>query len=170
MKQLSLFAALLLGGALLGGCRAKTSLPGAGNGDPTNAPVISVPVPMKKPPVTAPDLLVTARATKAQWSVGESVELQIEVKNTSEKVQILGFNSGQRFDFSATREGETEPIWSWARNKRFIQSLRTEELSPGKSLQFSAQWEGAAPGRYTINAVITANGRLKAEPFSVVVQ
>lgn len=167
-KQPWIFVAIFLGGALLGGCRAKTPLPGAQSGEPTDAPVFTTPIPMEKPPVSAPELVVTARATKAQFRVGEPVDLEIEVKNTLDKTQILKFNSGQRFDFSATREGETTAVWSWAMNKRFLQSLRSKELVPGESLQFSAKWQGAMPGRYTINALINANGGLQAEPFEVV--
>ncbi len=165
-----LLLALLVCCTFLSSCRAKRALPGAENTEIMTAPMIAPSKPMKNTPNAEMPLVVTARASKQQFLGKEAVELQIEVKNTSQKMLALQFNSGQSFDFSATPVGKTEPIWSWGMNKRFMQALRTVELESGKSLPFTATWMGAAPGTYTMVGTITANGGLKAEPFQVVIQ
>ena len=153
---------LLLGlsAALLPGCRAKTLLPGAANTD-----MVVPPVPMPQSPFQ-----VTARANKSEFAAGEAVELEIEIKNNSEQSADLNFSSGQKFDFSATREGEKQQIWSYGMNKRFMQMLQTVTVEAGKSLEFQTVWKGAKPGKYTISAIITANSGLEAAPFEIVVK
>ncbi|PQV63611.1 Intracellular proteinase inhibitor [Abditibacterium utsteinense] len=159
---------LLLSGTVLAGYRAKTSFSEAS--ETTTAPEFPASQIMKSTPITDLALVVTARASKSKFLSQEPIELEIEVKNTSDKTVVLQFNSGQNFDFSATQEGRSEIMWRWSRNKRFIQALRLQQLEAGKSLQFAAKWESAAPGRYIIGGIIAANGGLKAESLSIVVQ
>ena len=151
---------LVLGASILPGCRAKNSLP---TGNPTDA----LPVPL---PAPATPFEVSARAKKAEFAAGKPVELEIEIKNVSDKTQTLQFSSGQSFDFSATRGGEKESAWNWAMNKMFMQALRSVKLESGKSQKFDAVWENAAPGRYLVMGSIAANGGLEAAPFLVVVK
>ncbi|HEX9997739.1 MAG TPA: BsuPI-related putative proteinase inhibitor [Abditibacterium sp.] len=164
-SHISTLTLLVLGASILSGCRAKNSLPGAGNpgGNPTDA------LPVPKPAPSTP-FQVSARAKKAEFAVGKPVELQIEIKNVSDKTQTLQFSSGQSFNFSATREGEKDTAWNWAMDKMFTQALRSQPLEAGKSLKFDATWENATPGRYLVTGSITANGGLDAAPFLVIVK
>lgn len=169
----SLSASLLvvaLSTAVLAGCRAKTSLPGAGGG----GVVVGQPtqeLPIVTPPVTTTTgpFAVTARAVQAEVKAGKPVDLEIQVKNISKETATLNFSSGQSFDFSATREGEKEPAWTWSMDKMFTQALRSQEVEAGKSETFKAQWENVPAGRYTIQGTLTTNSGLKAAPFTVVV-
>ncbi len=158
----SLWLLLGVSAVLLPGCRAKNLLPGTANTDLVIAPV-SAPMPQSP-------FQITARANKTEFAAGEAVELEIEIKNTSDQSADLNFQSGQKFDFSATREGEKQAMWSYGMNKRFMQMLQTVPLEAGKSLEFKTVWNGAAPGKYTIGARITANGGLEAAPFPIVVK
>lgn len=151
------FAALLLAG-----CRAKTSLPGAGNDGAPEIPIVA-PSPQPTPAV----LRVSARSTKQKWKVGTPVQLEIEVKNLSKRPVTLQFSSGQSFNFSATRAGETEPAWNWAMDKMFITVMRSQTLNAGQSLKFSATWENAAPGRYSVTGTLTTIESINAAPFWV---
>ena len=161
---------LALSTSVLAGCRAKTSLPGAGAQPAADQPVKELPIVTDTTPPTNTDpFTVTARAIQAEVKARKPIELEIEVKNTSQKTATLNFSSGQSFDFSATREGEKETAWSWSMDKMFAQALRSQPLEAGKSETFKAQWENAPVGRYTIKGVITANGGLSAAPFTVVV-
>lgn len=162
---------LALSATVVAGCRAKSSLPGAGNGQ-TDAlqPVKELPIATDTtPPATTGPFAVTARAVETEVKAGKPVALEIEVKNISPETATLNFSSGQSFDFSATREGEKKPVWIWSMDKLFAQALRSQQLEAGKSLKFTAQWEDAPAGRYTIQGTITANGGLNAAPFTVVV-
>ncbi len=158
MKIRFYFATMLflaLGAPLLTGCG------GSSNGSS------NVPLPVQPPPASADQLAVVARSTQTQWRVGTPVALEIEVKNVSDRAAALQFSSGQRFDFAATREGETQPVWRWSMDKVFTQIFGSQTLSAGQSLKFSATWEDPTPGRYRIVGTITANGGIDAAPFTI---
>lgn len=176
MKTLLWRGSAILVPLLLAGCRAKTLAPGASPLDalpalpaPTSAPTPTATVAPQTTPQSAAPFSVTARATNATVQAGAPIALEIEIKNATAQPQTLEFSSGQSFDFFATRAGETESVWSYGMNKRFIQMLRSQTLDAGKSLRFTTTWNGAAPGRYTVAGRITANGGLDAAPFEVVV-
>lgn len=162
MKTQQLLPIFLVLGAVLPGCRAKNPMNPSAS-EPVLVPVVSAPLP-KSP------LETSARANKSQFAVGEAIEFSIEIKNTSTEAIDLNFTSGQKFDFFATRAGEKEAIWSYGMNKRFIQSLKTVSLEAGKTLDYSTVWQGAAAGKYTISALIKANGGIEAAPFQIVVK
>jgi hypothetical protein len=164
---------MALSASIVTGCRAKSSQPGEGNGEAAigqltqELPIVTTPV--ATDPTTAGPLVVTARALQSEVKAGRPVELEIEVRNVSKETAILKFSSGQSFDFSATREGEKEPVWTWSMDKMFMAALRSQPFEAGKSETFTAKWENAPEGHYTIQGKITANGGLNAAPFSVVV-
>lgn len=165
---LSFWLFTLLSASLLPGCRAKTSLPGASSTDLLVAPVPPVAAPPD--PMPQSPFQITARANQTDFEVGKPIEFEIEIKNISDQTADLNFKSGQKFDFSAQREGEKQAVWSYGMNKRFMQSLQTVSLEAGKSLRFETAWDGAKPGIYTIGARIMANGGLEATPFQLVVK
>ncbi|MBW3635830.1 MAG: hypothetical protein KY445_05105 [Armatimonadetes bacterium] len=146
---------LALGVPLLKGCG------GSSNGSS------NVPLPVQPPPASADQFAVVARSTQTQWRDGTPVALEIEVKNVSDRAATLQFPSGQSFDFAATREGETQPVWRWSMDKVFTQVFRSQTLSAGQSLKFSARWEDPSPGRYRIVGTIAANGGIDAAPFTI---
>lgn len=102
--------------------------------------------------------------------MGAPIKLSIGIKNASNKAVKLNFPSGQKFDFIATREGQTDSVWSYGMNKRFTQSPSTMSLGPGKTLRYETTWEGAKPGKYLIRALVKANGGIKASPFKLTVK
>lgn len=171
MKNQRSFSLLIgLSAAFLPGCRAKNPLTGVGSEPIPVQPMPAPPIPVQPEPMPKSPFQVSARAGAAQFAVGKPVELAIEIKNSSSKAAELKFSSGQNFDFSATRVGDADFVWSYGMNKRFIQSMRTTSLEAGKTLSFTTVWTGAAAGTYTIKARITANGGLEAAPFQIVVK
>lgn len=149
---------------LLTGCRARTSLPGAGGFDPMPA-FVPLPAPAADPaPMPKVPFEITMQSTQKDDA---PIELSIEIKNVTAQTIELNFTSGQKFDFSATPAGATDAVWSYGMNKRFIQSLSTVALEPGKPLHFETTWKDAKPGKYTIRAVIKANGGMESTPFEI---
>lgn len=163
MKTYPLLCLSLL---VLGGCRAKTALPGLEN-DPVALPAAPEITPET---VIQSPFQVTARANQNEFEAGKPIELEIEIKNISEKPADLHFSSGQSFDFSAVRTGDKDFVWSYGMNKRFIQALRTVTLEAGKSLDFKTTWNNVKEGTYIMGARITANGGLEAAPFQIIVK
>lgn len=96
-----------------------------------------------------------------------TLELAIEIENCASHPLALSFGSGQSFDFSATRQGETTPFWRWASGRRFPPQLRAIRLDSGCALRFEAQWPDAPVGSWTIEGKVTANGGFAAEKMDI---
>jgi len=95
------------------------------------------------------------------------LELTLEIENCASHPVALSFGSGQNFDFSATREGETVPFWRWASGRRFPPLLRAGRLDSGHILRFEAVWPDAPVGKWQIAGKITANGGFEAARVDV---
>lgn len=90
------------------------------------------------------------------------LQLCLEIENCASHPIALSFGSGQNFDFSATRLGETAPFWRWASGRRFPPLLRAGRLDSGQILRFEAVWPDAPVGKWQIAGKITANGGFEA--------
>jgi hypothetical protein len=165
---------LALSASILPAYSAATPIPGAGNGNLDMAKPIPQPVAVDPPapaqPTPGTPFTVTAGAKRSEYKAGKPIELEIEIKNTSKDLAEIQFSSSQRYNFFATREGETEPSWNWSANRSFAQAVGTEKIALGGSIKFKDVWENATPGTYTVSAVITGNGGLNAPPFTLIVK
>lgn len=108
---------------------------------------------------------------------GRVMAFSITARNITNAPQNLIFPSSQSFDISATPVNAKAPVWRWSSDKLFTRAIRRETLTPGETKTWSAIWEGedingnlAPRGQYTIEAVIKANGGLKAAPLTIDVQ
>lgn len=143
---------------LLGGCRLFF-------------PTMGAPLPtMPKPQNVALPWQVTASANKTRFKKGETVELNISVRNATQAPLTLDFTSGQSFDFQATRVGETDTAWTWSADKSFIMALRQQTIQAGQRQSWKAQWPAPAPGVYRVVGSVTTNPALQAKPFEIVVK
>lgn len=95
------------------------------------------------------------------------LELALEIENCASHPVALSFGSGQNFDFSATRAGESVPTWRWASGRRFPPLLRAQHLDSGSVLRFEAQWPDAPAGLWCIDGKFTANGGFEAARVEV---
>jgi hypothetical protein len=96
-------------------------------------------------------------ASSVEVEVGANdVRLVFHVTNPSDRPVVLEFSSGQRYDF-AVRNADGAEVWRWSAARSFAQSLGTETIPPGGSLDYHAVWEsGDVVGSYTAIAQLTA--------------
>lgn len=96
-------------------------------------------------------------ATSLIARVGDgSVTFVLSVTNAGGEPFRLDFNSGQRFDVSVT-DAAGNGVWHWSADKSFIQSLGSETIEPGATLDYEAVWSDVAPGTYRATGEITAS-------------
>lgn len=152
-----LLAATLCAAALPAGAQSGASTPSI----TPNSPV-PVPQSLKLGKDAQPGAVLT---DKAAYKRGQPVRLTFRVTNTSDKPVRYQFPSGQRFDAFVKNEAGAE-IWKWSEGRMFAQSLRAVSLPPGKSLVYTAVWNGrdragrpAPSGKYTVSANLTTENR-----------
>lgn len=84
---------------------------------------------------------------------GQSPEFALTLTNQSGEERVLEFGSGQKFDF-LVKQGE-EVIWQWSEDMMFTSALESVTLGAGESITFTAQWDEAFTGEYTLVGLIT---------------
>lgn len=106
---------------------------------------------------------VELRLSKAVYSVGESVESTLILRNPGASSASFQFSTGQMYDFIVIRGQQR--IWQWSSGRAFTQAFTTLTLQPGESKRFIQQWDQrdsqgqqVAPGEYELVAVFPARG------------
>lgn len=184
MKRLIPILALVLAA----GCSGHSDLPpGAGASPAPLPPPITESAPVLPEPRKAADekplaggLEFTASAEPAVLPRGKTLNVSMELRNTGQDMQILVFPTGQDFDLEARRVQNgvvaRDTAWSWAAGKMFTMIFRQIPLRGGKSLKFTATWDGSANGEtlprgeYEIIAFTASKPRLQAAPFRVILK
>jgi hypothetical protein len=95
-------------------------------------------------------------------TLGDSVQLVLQVTNGTPASVTVTFPSGQTYDFSVL-DG-TEPVWTWSADRSFIQSVRMVTLAPGETRTHSEVWTVPAGMR---GRTLTAVGRLTSSDHPV---
>ncbi|HOJ21882.1 MAG TPA: BsuPI-related putative proteinase inhibitor [Armatimonadota bacterium] len=121
----------------------------------------------KEAPMTA-----TLRVTPTRARPGEKFELRLTVTNNGQREERLLFRSGQKFDFTVTRDQKV--VWRWSHGRAFTMALEQITLKPGESRTFEAVWEQkdnagkeVPEGEYLVTSVITAHPEIRAAPVKV---
>lgn len=87
----------------------------------------------------------------------DSVQLEIHITNTTSGPVALEFNTSQRYDFEVDRV-EGERVWRWSDDMMFGQVLGREELAPGESRRWTANWPASGrEGEYVATARVVSN-------------
>lgn len=131
--------------------------------------------------IETPPIAVTFALAQNISGLGRVVAFSLTARNASTETQTLTFNSSQNFDITATpiKDGVkvSNPVWRWSNDKLFTAALRSEKLLPGESKIWSAVWQGddnlgnfVTRGQYLLEAMVMANGGLKAAPLQVEVR
>jgi intracellular proteinase inhibitor BsuPI len=118
------------------------------------------PGPAPPPPMAAADgPLASSLQIEASR---DSVRFVLQVTNTSAAPVMLGFNSGQTYDFVVLDAGRE--LWRWSADMGFTQALRSETLAPGETRAWSERWRPPAEAR---GRQLTGVGRLVARDHPV---
>jgi Intracellular proteinase inhibitor len=90
------------------------------------------------------------------YTMGEEVNLVLQVTNTSRGALELTFPTGQTYDFAVRRGGRE--VWRWSEGQVFTQAVREERLEPGETVRHEARWPvpAAASGEYEAVGILTA--------------
>ena len=93
------------------------------------------------------------------YAIGEPMEMKLTVTNVTDRTVTVTFPTAQRFDFVIKRDGK--PVWQWAADMMFAQSVTREEIAPLDSLVLGTKWDQVLPdgtnpglGAYTIQGVL----------------
>jgi len=84
-------------------------------------------------------LRYTINTDRARYQRGNQVRLTFTKCNISNRVIRLRYNTSQRFDFVALRNGRE--VWRWSDDQSFIQRTDVEVLSPGECRTYRATWD-----------------------------
>lgn len=69
----------------------------------------------------------------------DRVRITLVKCNASSETIVLRYDTGQRFDFVALRDGRE--VWRWSDNQVFTQAGGTETLRPGECRNYNATWD-----------------------------
>jgi hypothetical protein len=93
----------------------------------------------------------------------------LTVTNEGDESVSLTFPDGQRADF-VVRDADTDrECWCWSEGQMFTQMLGTEELAPGESVEYEAEWLPSDTGSYVCRGeLVDTEGSASAQTaFSV---
>ena len=88
---------------------------------------------------TVGGLRYTLTTNRRQYQRGEQVQITFVKCNVSSRTIRLNYNTGQRFDIAALRDGRE--VWRWSDDQFFTQAAGTETLRPGQCRTYTATWD-----------------------------
>ncbi|AGL02953.1 BsuPI-related putative proteinase inhibitor [Desulfoscipio gibsoniae] len=84
-------------------------------------------------------LRYTISTDRTRYQRGDRVRITFTKCNVSRNIIRLRYNTGQRYDFVALRDGRE--VWRWSDDQFFTQAAGTEVLRPGECRTYSATWD-----------------------------
>ncbi len=88
---------------------------------------------------TVGGLRYTLTTNRRQYQRGEQVQITFVKCNVSSRTIQLNYNTGQRFDIAALRDGRE--VWRWSDDQFFTQAAGIERLRPGQCRTYTATWD-----------------------------
>ncbi len=85
----------------------------------------------------------------------DGVEFDLSLLNDSGKRVELDFTSGKTHDF-VVLDARGREVWRWSEGRMFTQAMRNRLLDVRDTAHWSERWDAAAPGAYTVVAMLTA--------------
>ncbi len=76
-----------------------------------------------------------------QFAPGETITLELTVRNRSDLEAVLEFASGQQFDFVVLDSGTSRVRWKWSQGKAFTQATSELLFAPGQTRTIAVQWD-----------------------------
>ncbi len=88
----------------------------------------------------------------------DRVSFVFTVENDGDETATLSFRDARTADF-AVLDGEEDERWRWSQGRMFAQVLQSEELAPGESATYEAEWQNSESGSYTAVATLEAENQ-----------
>jgi len=121
--------------------------------------------------VTDLTLRNSAGTVASEFSPGETITLELTVRNRSDLEAVLEFTSGQQSDFVVLDSGTTRVRWKWSHGKAFTQATTDLVFAPDQTRTITVQWDqrdndglAIAPGNYEARGVLIF-GRFASDPL-----
>ena len=102
-------------------------------------------------------------------SRGDSFEVEVKLKNFTERTASFTFNTGQKFELELLDEGGSV-VFKWSRGKMFTQAIERIELEAGEVVSWSARvnTSGLKSGIYSLEGWLTDQRKsLTAKPVEI---
>jgi len=121
-------------------------------------------------PVSKVQAVVSVTTDRQAYTTDDVIELMLELQNNSEQPLILDFSTGQRYDFAIVRS-PADTVWSWSKERMFMQMLGQETVQPNQVLVYREQVSSQLPaGTFTIVGRIVAQDQTLMASAVIVVQ
>lgn len=88
--------------------------------------------------------------------IGAEVRFALQVVNASDHRLELDFPNGQTREFVVSDSAGRE-VWRWSRGRLFTQTVQNRLLAAGDTVTYEEKWASAAPGRYTVTAILRSD-------------
>lgn len=100
---------------------------------------------------------------------GDTATFALRVTNEGDDPVSLTFSDGQRAEFVVRDAGTDAERWRWSEGRMFPQMLGSEEVAPGESIAYEAEWTAPENGSFVCRGelVDNANSASAAESFAV---
>jgi hypothetical protein len=100
---------------------------------------------------------------------GDTARFGLTVTNEGDETASLTFSDGQRADFVVRDAEAGTERWRWSEGRMFPQMLGTEDLAPGETVTYDAEWNAPAGGSYVCRGELVddANGASAEASFSL---
>ncbi|MFH0803323.1 MAG: carboxypeptidase regulatory-like domain-containing protein [bacterium] len=153
--------------------------------EPSYSPI---PEPTYSPSDPSFSCLVTVCTDKSTYSVGENVQITLDLLNYSTTPITLHFPTSQQYDFVLTpgsgglmdysddisfefvsMKSKADDLWRWSNGQTFAQVQTDLTVQPGENLIYTINWDQKdnsgqqiASGAYNLDGIITANPQIGA--------
>lgn len=88
---------------------------------------------------------------------GDTARFGLTVTNEADEAVSLTFSDGQRADFVVRDAEAGTERWRWSDGRMFPQMLGSEELAPGESVTYDAEWDAPEGGSYVCRGQLVDN-------------
>lgn len=88
---------------------------------------------------------------------GDTARFGLTVANEGDDPVSLTFSDGQRADFVVRDAEAGTERWRWSDGRMFPQMLGSEELAPGESVTYDAEWDTPEGGSFVCRGELVDN-------------
>jgi|GEM_PF-4727955 len=152
--------------------------------EPSYSPI---PEPTYSPSDPSLSFLMTVTTDKSTYSVGENVQITLDLLNYSTAPVTLHFPTSQQYDLVLTpgasglsysdnisfelvsMKSKVEELWRWSNGQTFTQVQTDLTVQPGENIIYTINWDQKdnsgqqiASGAYNLDGIITANSQIGA--------